>query len=135
MTDLGPGDVISYPYLWAWQSDRGETEGRKDRPTVVAVSMAGREDDIVVLLAITGSPPGDRAALEVPQLELRRAGLSEFRRAWIILDEANFDSARRSWYLDPSGEPRGRLSRGFLRKLTLAFRAEVVKGARRISRR
>lgn len=23
------GLIIAYPYLWAWQNDRGETEGRK----------------------------------------------------------------------------------------------------------
>ena len=31
------GCVIRYPYLWAQQAARGETEGRKDRPTVVGV--------------------------------------------------------------------------------------------------
>ena len=29
------GDVFHYPYLWAWQSALGETEGRKDRPSAL----------------------------------------------------------------------------------------------------
>jgi hypothetical protein len=33
-----PGEIIAYPYLWAWQSDGGETEGRKSRPTCVVDS-------------------------------------------------------------------------------------------------
>lgn len=27
-----PGQVIAYPYLWAWQHEHGETEDRKTRP-------------------------------------------------------------------------------------------------------
>ncbi len=40
------GAVIVYPYLWSRESARGETEGRKRRPTVVAVRVAhaGRPD-------------------------------------------------------------------------------------------
>lgn len=34
-----PGQVIDYPYLWAWQDERGETEGRKNRPTCVVVAV------------------------------------------------------------------------------------------------
>ena len=28
---IEPGEVRLYPYLWARERDRGETEGRKDR--------------------------------------------------------------------------------------------------------
>ncbi|MEZ2127876.1 MULTISPECIES: hypothetical protein [unclassified Sinorhizobium] len=36
--------VIRYPYLWAREAGRGETEGRKERPVAVGVRMpaAGR---------------------------------------------------------------------------------------------
>ncbi|AEG57336.1 type II toxin-antitoxin system Phd/YefM family antitoxin [Sinorhizobium meliloti] len=30
--EFPPGQVIAYPYLWAWQHEHGETEGRKTRP-------------------------------------------------------------------------------------------------------
>lgn len=34
-----PGQIISYPYLWELQDERGETEGRKSRPTCVVVAV------------------------------------------------------------------------------------------------
>ena len=41
-----PGQVISYPYLWAWQHERGETEGRKSRPTCVVIAVGGARDGL-----------------------------------------------------------------------------------------
>ena len=32
--ELQSGVVLHYPYLWGREADRGETEGRKQRPTV-----------------------------------------------------------------------------------------------------
>lgn len=54
-----PGQVIAYPYLWAWQQERGETEGRKVRPTCVVVAVRGANDGLthLALLAITTQPP------------------------------------------------------------------------------
>jgi hypothetical protein len=72
-----PGAVIDYPYLWARERDAGETEGRKARPTCVVVSLAKASgENLLALLAITSQSPRDtNAAVEVPALELRRAGL------------------------------------------------------------
>lgn len=52
-----PGQVISYPYLWARQHERGETEGRKSRPTCVVIAVRGARDGLthLALLAITTS--------------------------------------------------------------------------------
>lgn len=44
--ELLPGQVISYPYLWAWQNERGETEGRKRRPTCVVAAVRGTKDGL-----------------------------------------------------------------------------------------
>ncbi|EJJ26245.1 hypothetical protein PMI11_05497 [Rhizobium sp. CF142] len=54
-----PGQVIDYPYLWAWQHERGETEGRKLRPICVVVAVRGANDGLthLALLAITTQPP------------------------------------------------------------------------------
>lgn len=35
---LKPGTVLKYPYLWKWQSQRQETEGRKIRQCAFFVS-------------------------------------------------------------------------------------------------
>ena len=37
MTELGAGDVIRYPYLWARQHEDGEDAGRKERPVCVVI--------------------------------------------------------------------------------------------------
>ena len=78
-----PGQMIDYPYLWAWQHERGETEGRKVRPTCVVVAVRGAKDGLthLALLAITTQPPqADRIAIEVSDIERQRAGLSDFKR-------------------------------------------------------
>jgi len=81
--DLPSGTVIEYPYLWRWQRARGETEGRKTRPVCVAISVRGLGGFThLALLAISSRPPADdQTALEVPEIECRRGGLSEWKRA------------------------------------------------------
>ncbi|TWB33878.1 hypothetical protein FB001_11120 [Ensifer sp. SEMIA 135] len=78
-----PGQVIAYPYLWAWQHEHGETEGRKTRPDRVVVAVRDANDGLthLALLAFTTQPPqADRIALEVSDIECRRAGLSDRKR-------------------------------------------------------
>ncbi|CCF00715.1 conserved hypothetical protein (plasmid) [Sinorhizobium fredii HH103] len=49
------------------------------------------------MLAITTQPPrADRIALEVSDIECRRAGLGDLKRCWIVVDEYNYDVAERS---------------------------------------
>lgn len=107
---LASGAVIRYPFLWGREAARGETEGRKPRPTVVGFRLDG---DLLLLFPITTRPPEPgRFAAEVPDTEKRRAGLDADRRMWIILDEMNTDSVSRSRYLEPDCEI-GRFSRAF----------------------
>lgn len=131
MTDQPlPGDVWAYPYLWARQASQGETEGRKDRPVAVAVSL-GRRDGLhaVYLLAVTSqSPAPDRPAIEIPETEKRRANLSADTRLWIMLDEYNVDVVERSFYLTPDGLI-GRFGDRFLRQIQRGLR-QVVTGGR-----
>ncbi len=42
---------------------------------------------------------------------LWRAGLSDLKRCWIIVDEYNDDVAEQSWYLEPDGPALGRFSK------------------------
>lgn len=117
-----PGDVWRYPYLWARQHEAGETEGRKPRPCALAVTVR-RQDGLtgIVLLAITTQPPGaDRAAVEIPPIERRRAGLDPDRPLWLILDEHNIDLLERSAYLDPE-DRMGRLSGAFTQRVQRAL--------------
>lgn len=132
-----PGQVIDYPYLWAWQHERGETEGRKVRPTCVVVAVRGSNDGLthLALLAITTQPPqADRIALEVSDIECRRAGLGNLKRCWIVVDEYNYDVAERSWYIEPDEKSLGRFSKAFMMKVATAFGDASRKSGRRVNR-
>jgi hypothetical protein len=123
------GDVWRYDYLWRHQYDEGETEGRKSRPVslvVVAADKAGKMN--LFILPITSSPPpADRLAIEISQIERRRAGLDDMP-LWVMLDEYNYDIVETSFYFDPSARI-GRFSSAFHRKALRAF-ADAVRGRR-----
>ncbi|WP_413990124.1 hypothetical protein ACMDCR_30055 [Labrys okinawensis] len=121
MTAPKSGDVWRYDYLWRWQFEAGETEGRKDRPISLIAVMMNREGKTnLFILPITSSPPPpDRLALKVPEIERRRAGLDDMP-LWVILDEYNHDLLEGSFYFDP-GARIGRFSEAFQRTALNAF--------------
>lgn len=135
LDDLRTGCVIRFPYLWAREAERGETEGRKPRPVAVGVRIARPGgDDILLLFPITSQPPSrDRFATEIPEMEKRRAGLNTTLRLWIILDEYNQDSINQSFYLEPE-TTLGRFSKAFFLPLMKQFIARRTR-ARGINRR
>lgn len=134
--DLRPGTVIAYPYLWRWQSDRGETAGRKDRPVCVVVAVHGRDAlTHLALLAISSRPPSSgQVAIEVPEIERKRAGLSDFHEAWVTIGEYNYDVAERSYFLEAGDPVLGRFGRAFVRKIAAATAASIGAGRGRIDR-
>jgi len=118
--DLCSGLVVTYPYLWRWQRDRGETEGRKERPVCVALAVYDPKNETthLALLAISSRPPGSGGrAIEVPEIECRRGGLSEFKQAWVTVSEYNYDIAERSFYLEQAEAGLGRFSKSFMMRL------------------
>lgn len=134
--EFRPGEVITYPYLWAWQQERGETEGRKQRPVcvVVAIRSAADGNTHLLLLAITTQPPqAGRTALEIPDIERRRAGLGDLKQSWIVTDEYNYDIIERSWYIEPHQEVLGRFSKSFVMKIAALF-AKARNASSRVSR-
>lgn len=131
------GSVIVYPYLWVTQRDAGETEGRKTRPVCLVLRLRDPKQDLhhLLLLAISSQPPrADQAALEIPDTERRRAGLSRYTRAWIIISEYNYDIAERSWYYEPNRPPLGAFSAPFLRDIAKALRTALTNAAARVDR-
>ncbi|TYQ19151.1 UNVERIFIED_CONTAM: LOW QUALITY PROTEIN: hypothetical protein JM85_2336 [Acetobacter peroxydans] len=132
--DFRPGMVLRYPYLWHWQDARGESEGRKDRPTTVAAAFIARDNRHYLLLlpVTTCLPDPSRTAVEVPATEKRRAGLDQNRQQWILLDEYNLDPIATSYYLH--GSPLlGQFSDAFMRLLLTRFKG-LLPQAKRISR-
>ena len=85
------GLLISYAYLWQWEHEAGQDEGRKDRPSVIvlAVERAEKEDIVVTVLPVAHSKPSNSAcSIEIPQAVKRHLGLDD-NRSWIVISEGN----------------------------------------------
>lgn len=134
--DIVSATIIRFPYLWARESLRGETEGRKSRPVAVGVRMAKPQgNDVLLLFPITSkAPEKGRFAVEIPEMEKRRAGLDGDMRLWLVLDEYNLDIIGRSYYLEPE-PPLGRFSKAFFLPLMKEFiaRRSQARGVARSS--
>ena len=116
------GDIWRYPYLWKREADAGEEGGRKPRPTALAAVVPVTEKStLLYLLPITGTEPTKgQDALEIPATEIRRAGLSEHKRLWIIFDEYNRDELEASFYFEPNAGV-GSFSKAFLKVMSVRF--------------
>lgn len=86
-----PGLVISYACLWHHEHEAGREEGRKDRPSVVVLTVERPANDttVVVVLPITHAPLADSAAaVEIPASVKRHLRLDD-ERSWIVVAEGN----------------------------------------------
>lgn len=123
------GQVFDYHYLWKWQADRGETEGRKKRPscvTVVVVNAAGQH--ILFIAPITSKYLIDaRVALEIPETEARRARLDTKVPLWVMLDELNVDVLETSYTVEDR-TARGSFSPGFTAIMVRSIQALRAEG-------
>ena len=131
------GDVFAYPFVWRHEADEGETEGRKPRPSVLAILRQRSDGQTEVLLVpITSSAAYGRKtfAVEVPEIEKRRAGLDTSVAMWVICDEFNLDLPERSFYFD-AGNRIGAFSSPFIKKVQAAMiEAIKLRKAKRVSR-
>ncbi|MEL6206613.1 MAG: hypothetical protein AAFR47_15050 [Pseudomonadota bacterium] len=120
-----PGQVFDYHYLWKWQADRGESEGRKKRPSCVVIVVANAAGQHVMFIApITSKAPDTgRTALEIPETEARRAKLDTDVSLWVVLDELNADVLETSYTLEERS-PRGSFSP--------AFTDTILRGVQRL---
>jgi hypothetical protein len=119
--DLTQGTVLICPYLWFRQRSRGETEGRKSRPTAVVFRMG----PVVALVPVTTQEPGrEDLSLEIPEIEKKRAGLDVSARQWLILDELNIDDPTQSHYLE-DGSIIGHFSKPFFHQVLRLLRQHV----------
>jgi hypothetical protein len=128
------GAVFRYPYLWNREAQNGETEGRKDRPVAVSLRIGKVEGlETIIVLPITSKSPGaDRRAVEIPDIEKRRAGLDPALQLWIVLDEANIDVIGKSYYL-ADHEPTGYFSKPFFIPIAREF-AKHFRSAMKVDR-
>ncbi len=118
------GLVISYNYLWAREHDSHEESGRKARPACVQIVVARAEaGTVVALFPITSQPPpAGRTALEIPDIEMRRAGLRA--PCWVILDEWNLDDLAKSPHV-ADVRPLGMFSAPFMKHVRSGAAARI----------
>ena len=86
-----PGLVISYAYVWNYEAQAGQEEGRKDRPCVIALAIErhGDGETLVTVLPVTHRPPDDKAAaVEIPRAVKQFLGLDN-ERSWVIVSEGD----------------------------------------------
>ncbi|MBT9386877.1 type II toxin-antitoxin system PemK/MazF family toxin [Pseudooceanicola sp. CBS1P-1] len=109
-----PGQVFDYHFLWKWQTERGETEGRKKRPSCVALVVVNKNGKHVLFIApITSkAPTKGRTFLAIPETEARRARLDTNVPLWVMLDELNADILETSYVIEDRS-PRGAFSPTF----------------------
>lgn len=130
------GQVIDYHYLWKWQECRGETEGRKKRPSCVVVVAIDRngQHHLFILPITSKEPVADRQALLIPETEARRAKLDTHIPLWVIVDEVNYDILETSYTLEDR-TARGQFSPAFSKQIVLAFRSMRDTQCLRIAKR
>jgi hypothetical protein len=131
------GSIVAYPYLWRRQHEAGETEGRKMRPACLVLAVRDEARGLIhlALLAITSQPPtAGQAALQIPDTEKRRAGLADWKSAWITVGEYNYDILERSFYLDVNSPPFGSFSAKFLGKVATSFKSTLKTTIGRVDR-
>jgi hypothetical protein len=129
----GPGDILSYWYLWRWEADEGHAEPLKPRETVVAVVIGEGSRRRALLLPMTKQPPQPgRSAFELPKDEVSRLARGEAARLWVMLDEFNEEPIG-SERLSEAGL-RGSLSPDVFKALYKAFYEQRAR-LRRVTRR
>lgn len=132
---LQPGTVVRYPFLWSREDAAGETEGRKDRPSCLLISVKVNEKTHLLLAPITSKQPHTGVnAIKVPELEKQRAGLTSFPDAWIICEELNADILELSAYYNPSKKPFGMFSTRFTAEVVRQVHVAIRAGTRTVKR-
>ena len=102
--DYQSGTLVHYQFLWSHEANRGQEEGVKRSPCAIILRSPNPHSDRIFLIPITTQEPdADTPAIEVPELEARRMGLSDPMRRWIVLNEINVDEIP-SYVLEPDAK-------------------------------
>jgi len=110
---------------------REKLRAESHAPVCMVLAIPKGNQTNLILLAISGTAPrSDQTALEIPQLECRRAGIREWKDAWVTVSEFNHDIAEQSFYYDPNAEILGSFSKGFLRRSQPLSSPSLLRQAR-----
>lgn len=130
------GQIFDYHYLWKWQDEKGETEGRKRRPVCMVLTVVNSEGNhVLFIVPITSKKPtSNRIAISIPEIEAHRANLDTTIPLWIIVDELNVDILETSYTLE-SRTPRGQFGSAFTDAVLIEIRNVRKMGKVNISKR
>jgi hypothetical protein len=119
------GCVFKYPFKWRYASGRDAEP--KDRPVCMVLRVPHPSD--IERIAIV--PISDRAmaedglSVELPRVELVAAGLNSARRAFVHLNQVNFDRIDNSFSFNPNARILGRFSKSFIAQITRQLVANI----------
>ena len=121
------GDVLYYPYRWKHQPPT-EIEHPKDRPACIALMLKDRNGaDVLTILPISDMPPNDLSiAIELTAPELAAIGLSDKRKAYIHVSEANVDDIANSFTVTPKTRIVGRLPQTTLKRMLILLKSQLL---------
>jgi hypothetical protein len=121
------GDVLSYPYRWKHQP-LSKLENPKDRPACIVLMLKDRNGaDVLTILPISDLPPGDLStAIELLPSELAAMGLTDKRKAYIHVSEANVDDIANSFTVSPKTRIIGRLSQQTLKRMLELLKIQLL---------
>jgi hypothetical protein len=124
------GTVFKYPYLWAHQRNE-DIDNPKARTACLIFRLEKPSGEAVLAIVPISDLPdsADHACLEVPRDEMKRAGLSEFRRAYLHLNEYNVDRESSSPSYNPRTPPIGKFSKQFIVRVGKLL-AESIRAGR-----
>jgi len=136
MAEREAGDVFLYPYLWSQDHARGIDNPKGRTACLVFEARDGAGVRQLVILAISdqvGNDPG--AAIEVPDIEMKRGGLNPARKAFVHIGEYNLDALPYSTVYEPSAPSFGRFSRAFTQRIARSLADRIKAGrSRRFTR-
>lgn len=122
------GTIINYPYRWLHQQE-SRLDHPKTRPACLLLKIERPSGAALALVAISDfENKAKGACVRVPEAEKARAGLSEFRNAFVHLSEYNIDREKRSVSYDARAEIRGRFSKPCVAMLAKHLAANIRRG-------
>lgn len=126
------GTVFYYPYLWGYEEDEG-VENPKDRTSCLVMRATGQGGAVFLVIAAISDQPSSEAmsSLEVPETEIRRAGLNPGRKAFVHVHECNIDPIGLSWNFNAKAPQLGRLGKSFTERIVASIAHNLRTGALR----
>ena len=114
-------------YPFKWDPNASEDPQPKDRTCCLVLQLGRGKNENVIVLPISDKPPA--VGIEMTQGEIKLAGLSGFRRAFINVDYYNIDTVIDSYTFNPRVGTLGKLTKSLLVR-TAHCLAENVRAGR-----